>query len=235
MNAPAGCAWTPVSDVNWITVADDGPASGSGAFRLTVAANTGESRTGTVHAASEKFTLRQAAAPATACTYAIKPTYYNSGHGPDSITVNVTAGTDCPWNAQSPVSWATVEMGSTGSGNGTVRLAVQENSGSERSTVLTIAGQPFALHQEGSCSYSIKPTSYHAGRGPDDVTIDVKSDRGCTWTATSSVDWVSITDGSQGAGNGRVRLFVRPNDGRPRSTVLTIAGQPFELRQDGRD
>jgi hypothetical protein len=201
---------------------------------LTVEANPGSSRTGTVHAASEKFTLRQAAA-VVACSYDINPANYNAGHGPDSVTVNVTDGMGCAWTARSTVPWATIQGNGAGSGNGSVQIEVQANNGPERSTEITIAGQPFALHQEGSCDYSIKPTSYHTGRGPDDVKIDVRTDPGCTWIASSTVDWVTVVEGTSGVGNGRVRLFVRPNDGDDRRTVLTIAGQPFELRQKGRD
>jgi len=29
-------------------------------------------------------------------------------------------------------------------------------------------------------------------------------------------------------------LLIQANDGPPRSVVLTIAGQPFDLKQDGR-
>jgi hypothetical protein len=234
MNTRSGCKWTAVSDVKWITVAEAGPGSGSGTFRLTIAANTGDSRTGTVHAASEKFTLRQAAM--VACSYDIKPTTYNAGPGTDSVSVNVTAGMGCDWDARSTAPWATIQGGGTGSGNGRVEVQVQANDGTERSTVLTIAGQPFALHQDGSCEYRIKPTSYHAGRGPDDIKIDVKTDSGCTWTASSTVNWVTVVEGSSGVGNGRVRLLVEPNEDRdPRRTVLTIAGQPFDLMQEGHD
>jgi len=196
-----------------------------------VAANRGAARTGTVRAASETFTIQQSAP----CSYAIKPTYYNAGRGPDNITINVTAGSGCPWSTRTDVNWVTVEAGSSGSGDGVVRLSVQANNAAERSTVITIAGQPFTLHQDGSCSYEIKPGYYNAGRGPDAIRIDVMTDAGCVWTASSSVDWVTVAEGASGTGDGKVRLLVQPNNGAPRSVVLTIAGQPFELRQSGRD
>jgi hypothetical protein len=44
---------------------------------------------------------------------------------------------------------------------------------------------------------------------------------------------VSVAEGATGSGNGMVRLLVQPNSGAPRSVTLTIAGQPFELRQEG--
>jgi hypothetical protein len=50
------------------------------------------------------------------------------------------------------------------------------------------------------------------------------------------VNWVTVAEGASGVGDGKVRLLLQPNDDHdPRSTVLTIAGQPFNLMQDGRD
>lgn len=127
-----------------------------------------------------------------------------------------------------------VDAGLAGTGNGTVRLLVSANTGVERSTTITIAEQPFALHQEGSCAYKIKPNNYRAGWRADDFDVDVTTDAGCAWTASSSVSWVTVADGAAGTGKGKVRLHVQANQGPDRSTVLTIAGQPFELRQNGR-
>jgi len=64
------------------------------------------------------------------------------------------------------------------------------------------------------------------------IDVDVTTDPGCTWTATSTVTWVTVVEGATGPGKGKVRLLVQANDGPARSVVLTIAGQPFALRQD---
>jgi hypothetical protein len=49
------------------------------------------------------------------------------------------------------------------------------------------------------------------------------------------VNWVTVVEGSRGVGNGRVRLVIQPNDGDRRDVELTIAGQAFDLTQNGRD
>jgi hypothetical protein len=130
------------------------------------------------------------------------------------------------------VGWVKVAQGSSGSGDGTVRLLIDANSGAARTADVTVAGETFRVRQNG-CSTSIKPTSYHAGRGPDDITIAVTADAGCTWTAASTVTWVTVTEGQTGTGDGTVRLLVQPNHDKDRSVTLTIAAQPFTLRQDG--
>jgi hypothetical protein len=231
MAAPAGCTWTVSSEVPWITVTDGGSGAGSGGFRLAVSGNTGGPRTGTVRVATETFTVNQAAG---ACTYDIRPTYYNAGRGPDDITINVTADSGCAWTASTNATWVAVDAGRTGSGNGTVRLLVQPNTGRERTAIVLIAGHTFTLQQEeGTCTTTIKPGSYHAGRGPDDIRIDVTAGNGCTWSAASPVSWVTVAEGATGSGSGVVRLVVQPNSGPGRSVTLTIAGQPFALRQNG--
>jgi hypothetical protein len=203
--------------------------SGNGTVRIAVAANaSGAPRTGTVTIGGQTFTVRQERLP---CAYSIKPTYYNAGRGPDDIRIDVTAADGCSWMATSPVPWAVIAEGQKGSGNGTVRVAVRENTGLARSATLTIAGQAFELAQNG-CPTSIKPDYYNAGKGPDTITIDVTAD-GCTWTATSPVAWVTVVEGQNGSGNGKVRLRVDANTGSARSATLTVAGQQFALTQQG--
>jgi hypothetical protein len=170
------------------------------------------------------------------CSYSIAPTHYEAGRGPDDISVAVTAANGCVWSATTAESWVTISSGQSGSGDGAVRLQISANAGPARTAIVVIAGNTFTLRQEGTvctANASIKPTHYHAGRGPDDVRIDVRAEAGCSWTAVSPVSWVTIAEGATGIGDGTVRLQIQPNSGEPRSVTLTIAGQPFELRQDG--
>ena len=64
---------------------------------VTIERNTGSARTGSLTVASQTVMVEQAAAP---CTYAIRPTNYNAGRGPDTVTINVTAGPGCPWTTR---------------------------------------------------------------------------------------------------------------------------------------
>jgi hypothetical protein len=230
VRAARECTWTAKANVGWLSVSDGETGSGNGTVRIAVAPNaSGAPRTGTVTIGGQTFTVRQ---ERLTCAYSIKPTYYNAGRGPDEVRVDVTADNGCPWQATSPVPWATIAEGQKGSGNGTVRVVVRENTGPARSATLTIAGQSFELAQNG-CPTSIKPDYYNAGKGPDNITIDVTAEDGCTWTATSPVAWAAVVEGQNGSGNGKVRLRVDPNTGSARSATLMIAGQQFALTQQG--
>lgn len=84
-----------------------------------------------------------------------------------------------------------------------------------------------------SCSFSIAPTSRAIGAvgGTGSVTVTVST--GCNWIATSNAQWLHITSGATGSGNGSVAYSVDPNSGAPRNGTLTIAGQTFTVNQDG--
>src|SRR5262249_18366358 len=157
-----GCAWTASGDTSWIAVTDGRSGSGNGNIRVAAAANTGASRTGGVRVATETLTVQQAGA---ACSYNIKPTYYNAGKGPDNILVNVTTGSSCTWTASTNAPWVTINNGRAGTGSGSVNLVIPANTGAARSTTVTIAGNPFTLTQDGgACTTTIKPRSYESGR-----------------------------------------------------------------------
>ncbi len=62
VTAPAGCAWTAVSNASWITITGGASGSGNGAVSYTVSVNTtGTTRTGTMTIAGKVFTIKQSA------------------------------------------------------------------------------------------------------------------------------------------------------------------------------
>src|SRR5947209_6466948 len=73
-----------------------------------------------------------------------------------------------------------------------------------------------------------RPTSSPTG------TVSVLADPACAWTAASPDNWITITSGSSGSGDGVVSYTVGVNPAAtPRTTTLTIAGQPFMVTQAG--
>jgi len=84
------------------------------------------------------------------------------------------------------------------------------------------------------CTYSLPQGSQAFSSGSGNATAAVRAAGTCTWTASSAVPWVTITDGISGAGNGTVRYTVAPNPtGATRTGVLTITNQPYTVTQAG--
>jgi len=156
---PAGCIAPPtVSDSTWIkTVIDEA----AGTMLLTVLPNSGAARSGTVAVASHTITINQFAH----CPATISPSTYAAPNTASVVDIAVTA--ECTWTTNIPadtpflhVVQATDSHGATilpnGSGvvivtgNATVRIAVDANSGAARAGSVTIGDSPFIVNQKAS-------------------------------------------------------------------------------------
>jgi hypothetical protein len=125
-----------------------------------------------------------------------------------------------------------VTSGASGTGNGTVQLGIDAQSGAARSTTVTIAGHTFTVNQGSGCSYSIAPPSQNVGAGAGSTSVTVTAAAGCAWTAVSNAPWLAVTAGASGTGTGPVQVDVQANTGPGRSGTATIAGQTFTVTQD---
>lgn len=144
----SNCSWSASSNVAWLTITAGIPGSGNGAVSYSVAANTGQSRTGTLTIAGQTFTVTQ---EGTACTFSISPTSQSFTASGGNGSVAVTTQTGCVWLATSNAAWITITSGTSGQGNGAVDYSVAANSSTaSRTGTLTIAGQTFTVTQSGA-------------------------------------------------------------------------------------
>ncbi len=119
---------------------------------------------------------------------------------------------------------------------GNVTVAVANPSAGTNSTTFTIAA---------ACSFTFESfipnlPSTIANTGTNliaesvDVTANVSS---CSWSASSSVPWVTVLDGPLDGtsvnGTGNVDFAVTPNTGSTsRAGTVTVAGKTFSFQQD---
>jgi hypothetical protein len=227
VGAADGCEWTASSGASWIALTGATSGSGGGTIAFTVAPVTGPARTGTINVAGTQISVSQSAG----CTFAIAPQSQEVGAAGGDVTVNVTAGDGCAWTAVSKDNWITVAAGSSGSGNGTVKLSVGASSGGSRTGSVTIAGQAFTVTQGSGCTYSISPTTASIPSAGWTGSVAVTAGAGCSWTATSNASWLTINSGGSGTGNGTVQYSAPATAGGQRSGTMTIAGQTFTVNQ----
>jgi hypothetical protein len=178
----------------------------------------------------QSLTVTQQAAP---CAFSISPTSLTVAAGGGTGAAAITTGATCGWTASAGATWITITGAASGTGNGTITFAVAANSGSQRTGTLTIAGQTFTITQDAPCSYSISPTSQTIGAAAAGGAISVTAGALCAWSAASSnPEWLTITEGASGSGNGQVKFAATANTtGADRSAIITIAGQSFALTQ----
>ena len=148
VTAGTGCPWTASTTASWITV-QNGTGSGNGTVQLSIAANGGPSRVGTVTVGGRTFTVSQSGA-VQVCTHALNPTQQQVGALGGTFSVQITTQAGCSWTAESRDSWITLTSSSTGTGNGVLNYRVDGNLLLfSRTGSIEIAGQTLFVVQPG--------------------------------------------------------------------------------------
>jgi hypothetical protein len=221
------CAWTAASSEAWMTVTPTS-STGSGTTTLTVAANTTVvPRTGTATVAGQTVTITQAGV---ACSYLVAPTAVPADASGTTGSITIDTVADCAWTAASNNSWITVTAGASGAGDGTVTLTVAANPGAARTGTATVAGQTVTVTQAEACSFTVAPTSASVASGGGTQAVTVTTTTGCSWTAASSMAWITVSPTS-GTGSGTTTLTVAANPGAARTGTPTVAGQTVMVTQ----
>lgn len=224
------CSWTAASSVDWITVTSGAAGTGPGNVQYNVAANPQATpRQGVLTVAGLTFTVSQAAL---GCSYAIDPTTGSfpdtGGHG----AFAVHAPGACAWSATSGASWISIDGAGSGSGEGSVQFTVAANPGDARTGTIGVGGQTFTVAQATSpCTFTLNPSSASIGADGGGGSFGVASRDGCSWSAVSGANWITITSGSNGTGAGTVGYSAAPNPNGPRAGVITVGGARFTLMQ----
>src|SRR5262249_10752602 len=151
-----------------------------------------------------EFTITQAGAP---CVYKLPTSSASFGAGATSGQAAVTAPGGCSWTAVSNAPFISVTSGSSGIGNGNVFFSLTANPDpTPRSGTIRIAGLDYTINQAGiTCVYAISSTSRSVTPPATTGQFTVSTQSTCPWTAVSNAtDWLSITSGGAGIGNGTV-------------------------------
>lgn len=237
----AGCQWTAVADQNWITITGGATGTGNGTVTFDIAANPNQGfRGGSITVAGVKFTFDQFGGAAPPCNYALNPANVNLGAAASmGNTFAVNVGANCQWTAVTNDNWITITGGSPGNGNGTVTFSVAENTGANRVGTITVGGQAFTVNQAApvaNCNYVLNPTNAQlAAAASADNTFGVATAAGCQWTAATNANWINITGGANGTGNGTVTYSLAANTGAARNGTITVQGQNFAITQAAGD
>jgi len=94
-------------------------------------------------------------------------------------------------------------------------------------------GRVFLGQSPGSnCTFVISPTTVSVSASGGGGIINVTTDDGCPWTASSQAEWLTVAPAS-GSGNGIAGFTVQTNSGPPRTGQLIIAGLTFVVSQAG--
>ena len=150
-------------------------------------------------------------------------------------------------NSSVAVSGISYPDGFGGSWSGTIAAgSIQNVSVTFAPTVLTNYGGTVTVASDatsgvntmpasgiGICGYTLSLTSTAVPTAGSSGSITVNAGNVCAWTVSNNVNWVTITSGSSGTGNGTVNYSVASNAGSclARTGTVTVAGQTFTVTQ----
>lgn len=228
LTASALCTWTVTDAPSWVTITSGG--TGSATISYSVATNVGASRSAVLTIAGKSFTITQAA---NACFPAptISPasrTFTSSG---GTTTVAVTAPSTCGWTVTGKPAWIT--MSTSGTGNATLNVTASVNSGAERTSTFTVAGNSFTVTQAANpcLDATLSPANASHSNAAGTGSIALTAGASCTWNVTGIPSWITVTSGTSGSGNATIAYSVAANSGAARSATLMVAGRSFPVSQ----
>jgi pimeloyl-ACP methyl ester carboxylesterase len=166
------------------------------------------------------------------CSFAVSnsPDAVNANAATGSF--NVTTGSGCNWSAVSQSPWIAVTSGTNGSGNGNVGFSVAANPLTTPRWGSIQVGNgnwntQFIVNQGGVCTYTLSEgPEVAAPASGTSSTVRVTAPTNCAWSAVSNADWLTISSGSSGTGNGSFTWAASANTGTSdRLGTITVMNQ----------
>ena len=153
----------------------------------------------------------------TECQYTLSPPHTDvraTGGEPFELTV-ATNSPLCAWTARSTVGFLQVTGQARGTGDGTVRYRVLENTDTATRVGAIMVGNETATVTQFGCPLTLAPPHHYVlgtGGGPFEFAVATDSPR-CSWTASSTVGFLQLTGQASGTGDGTVRYHVLEHPG----------------------
>ena len=189
---------------------------------------------GTLTIAGHIFSLTQEGV----CSFTVTPTSQNAPQAAGSHTATVATASACGWTAVSNnTSWLSITSGASRTGSGIVMYSwTQNTSQSSRTGSLRVAGQTLTVIQSGTqsggCSFTVSPTSQNVVAAGGSQSASLTTTSGCTWSAVSHANWLTVTSAGSSAGSGTVSYTVAANtSASSRTGTLTIGNQTLTITQ----
>jgi hypothetical protein len=217
VSCSANCSWTAMTAHSWIAVTGGRNGTGNGTVSFSIAANSGQARTGTISIAQQTFTVNQAGSlsnPVPTLTN-LSPNLATTGGQAFTLTVtgtNFVFGSVVRWNGNSRTTAFVSAIQLTAS----ITAADIATAGSATVTVFNPApgggvsgSQSFAVNNPAPALTSISPNSAAAGGQAFTLTVT-----GTNFVSGSIVRW---------NGNSRTTTFVSTTQLTASITAADIA------------
>ena len=205
----AGVAWTAVANVDWITVEPrSGRSSGKVEYRVAAYDET-PTRSGSITVAGQSFAVTQTGVDVT-----LSPMEKTLDWRANAFEVIVGALATTQWTPVPEASWLSVVDSGHGYGDSAILVAVGENpSAASRTGTVAVGSKRVTVTQLGTADLTLELTPREATASAVGAygNIAVYGTPDAAWEAVPSVEWITISSGATGAGNGNIKYIVMAN------------------------
>ena len=148
LNVQANCSWTASSNASWLSVSAFGISDTTVAYsvapNICVSPRDGTITLQTSLANPPTLAVTQDGSPANISLSAYSAT---AGPAASNDRITVTTGLACPWSASSDVSWISITVGSSGTGNGGISYHLLENTSAQRTGSIRVGALTYTITQ----------------------------------------------------------------------------------------
>lgn len=164
----------------------------------------------------------------------LSPSQSTIGASGGTADLSLSLGGNVSWTASSGAGWLSLNTNS-GAGSATIRVEAGANTTVyTRATTVTAGGQTVGVSQSGLwASVSTNMVTLPPDGGA--VFFDVSAEGGAWWQAISRTNWLTVTTGASGTGDGSVMVVADPYNeySRARIGMVEIAGHTVYVSQCG--
>lgn len=226
-----GCTYNLTSNPPWasnVTMPSFGVA-------FTVDSNPSASpRSGVFVVSGQSVSITQFG---TACSYSLRSSSGSIPAAGGASSTGVIAPSACSWTASSNAPWLIItSSGLTGTAD-VQFTAIANIASAPRTGILTIAGQTYTITQAGAlCTFLLSSGSSGtipaAGISTPATFNFASAAPGCSATAMSFADWITVSTSSGGGSSGTVSYSVAANPfGSARTGSIQVGDQVFTVLQ----
>jgi len=146
---------------------------------------------------------------------------------------SVTAQPECAWDVTTSANWISGFSPASGQGSRDVdfRIAPNDNDAARDGEIVVNNGST-RVAQRAGCRYDAAPPSQNVGVNGGGASVTVTATSDCPWTATTDVNWITLSPPLSGTGSATVNFTVAPGSNERTGTIL-IAGRRATVTQTG--
>src|SRR3954470_15058842 len=156
----------------------------------------------------------------------------NGGQG----SLSIATSRDCTWSIATEANWVSITGERSGQGEASIPYTVAPNPvPTARTGAIAVGSQTVAVTQAPApCVFSLSRAGDAVSADGGTLSVTVTTLTGCSWTATSPVDWIVVASGRSGNTTGTVGLTIAANAGAARVAAVTAGGHNYTVTQAAR-